>query len=329
MSYLTAKGRFLVFNIMKKAAFSLLTLIVHMACQAQNFDVIPLGIYGGEQEDNLSAYLVGATKDNTFLCLDAGTVNTGIRKAIEQKSLTGPEETVLKNQIKGYFISHGHLDHLAGLIINSPADAKKDIFAIPSVVQILQNHYFITDTWINFADQGQKPILGKYHYNELQDGVEIPTQKTSFFLTGYELSHVNPYKSSAALVRNNNHYLLYLGDTGADRIEKSDRMDNLWKNVAPLIQKKQLSTILIEVSFPNSQPEHLLFGHLTPNLLIEELEKLKEKTGRKDLEGLNIVVTHRKPTGNNPEIIKQELLKNNPLKVKYIFPEQGKRINLP
>jgi cAMP phosphodiesterase len=44
---------------------------------------------------------------------------------------------------------------------------------------------------------------------------------------------------------------------------------------------------------------------------VEELEKLKEKTGQKNLEGLNIVVTHRKPTKNNPEIIKKELLKNN------------------
>ncbi|WP_412850584.1 3',5'-cyclic-nucleotide phosphodiesterase [Chryseobacterium sp. PMSZPI] len=313
---------------MKKTALSLFAF-VHIVCQAQNFDVIPLGIYGGEQEDNLSAYLVGAPKDNTFLCLDAGTINTGIRKAIEMKSLEGSEASILQDQIKGYFISHGHLDHLSGLIINSPADSKKNIFAIAPVLQILQNHYFITDTWINFADQGQKPMLGKYHYNELQNGMEIPAPQTPFFITGYELSHVNPYKSSAALVRRDNHYLLYLGDTGADRIEKSDRLDILWKNTAPLVKKKQLNTILIEVSFPNSQSEKLLFGHLTPNLLTEELNKLKEKTGQKNLEGLNIVVTHRKPTGDNPEIIKQELLKNNPLKVNYIFPEQGKKISLP
>jgi len=329
LPYSTVKGRFLALDHMKKTAFSLLAFLMHMACQAQNFDLIPLGIYGGEQEDNLSAYLVGAPKDSTFLSLDAGTINTGIRKAIQLKSLNGPEETVLKNQIKGYFISHGHLDHLSGLIINSPADAKKDIFAIAPVIQILQNHYFITDTWINFADQGQKPILGKYHYNELQEGKEIAVQKTPLFITAYELSHVNPYKSSAALVRKDDHYLLYLGDTGADRVEKSDQLNKLWDNVAPLIRKRQLNTILIEVSFPNSQPENLLFGHLTPNLLLEELQKLKEKTGQKNLEGLNIVVTHRKPTKDNPEIIKAELLKNNPLKVDYIFPEQGKKINLP
>ncbi|PWN66190.1 3',5'-cyclic-nucleotide phosphodiesterase [Chryseobacterium oncorhynchi] len=314
---------------MKKITLSLFAFLVHIACQAQNFDLIPLGIYGGEEEDNLSAYLVGGPKDNTFLCLDAGTINTGIRKAIQLKSLDGSTETVLKDQIKGYFISHGHLDHLSGLIINSPADSKKDIFGIAPVLQILQNHYFITDTWINFADQGQKPILGKYHYNELQEGIEVPTQKTSFFLTGYELSHVNPYKSSAALVRNGEHYLLYFGDTGADRVEKSDKLNNLWNNIAPLIKKRQLNTILIEVSFPNSQPENLLFGHLTPNLLTEELSKLKEKIGQKNLENLSVVITHRKPTSDNPEIIKKELLENNPLKVNYIFPEQGKKISLP
>ncbi|MET3529250.1 3',5'-cyclic-nucleotide phosphodiesterase [Chryseobacterium flavum] len=314
---------------MKKITLSLFVFLVHMTCQAQNFSLVPLGIYGGEQEDNLSSYLVGTPEDSTFICLDAGTVNTGIRKAIQLKSLHGTTETVLRDQIKGYFVSHGHLDHLAGLIINSPADSKKDIYAMSPVLQILQNHYFINDTWINFADQGQKPILGKYHYNELQEGKEIPASQTPFYLTAYELSHVNPYKSSAVLVRNNTHYLLYLGDTGADRIENSDRLNNLWTTIAPLVRKKQLHTILIEVSFPNSQPEKQLFGHLTPNLLVEELEKLKEKTGQKNLENLHVVVTHRKPTGDNPEIIKKELLDNNPLKIQYIFPEQGKKIILP
>ncbi|WP_415327629.1 MBL fold metallo-hydrolase [Chryseobacterium sp. MMS23-Vi53] len=309
--------------------FSLFAILLSIASQAQNFDVIPLGIYGGEEEDNLSAYLVRAPNDKAFLCLDAGTVNAGIRKAIELKSLNGTSETVLKEQIKGYFISHGHLDHLSGLIINSPADAKKDIYAINPVIQILQNHYFINDTWINFADQGQKPTLGKYHYNELKEGVEIPAQNTQFYLKPFELSHVNPYKSSAVLVRKDNHYLLYFGDTGADRIEKSDKLNSIWNDIAPLIKKGQLNTIMIEVSFPNSQPEKSLFGHLKPNLLIEEMQKLKEKTGLKNLEKLNIVVTHRKPTGNNPEIIREELLSYNPLKINYIFPEQGKKISLP
>ncbi len=314
--------------IMKKLALSIFTFLVAMTCQAQHFDLVPLGIYGGEQEDNLSAYLVGTPRDTAFLCLDAGTINTGIRKAIVLKSLNGSVETILHNQIKGYFISHGDLDHLSGLIINSPADSKKNIFAIDPVLQILQNHYFITDTWINFGDQGQKPILGKYHYNSLQEGLEMQVPNTALSLTAYELSHVNPYKSSAALVRHDNHYLLYLGDTGADRVEKSDQLDKLWNKITPLIKNKQLNSILIEVSFPNNQPENLLFGHLTPNLLLEELVKLKEKTGLKNLEGLSIVVTHRKPTGNNPEIIKNELLNNKSLKINYVFPEQGKKISL-
>jgi hypothetical protein len=43
---------------MKRTALSLFAFFLQMTCQAQNFDLIPLGIYGGEKEDNLSAYLV-------------------------------------------------------------------------------------------------------------------------------------------------------------------------------------------------------------------------------------------------------------------------------
>jgi cAMP phosphodiesterase len=41
----------------------------------------------------------------------------------------------LKDYIKAYFVSHGHLDRL-GLIINSPADSKKNIYVIPFVKNI-------------------------------------------------------------------------------------------------------------------------------------------------------------------------------------------------
>ena len=40
---------------------------------------------------------------------------------------------VLTTKIKGYLISHAHLDHLAGLIIASPDDSNKTIYALPSV----------------------------------------------------------------------------------------------------------------------------------------------------------------------------------------------------
>lgn len=291
----------------------------------QSFDVVPLGVYGGECEDNLSSYLISEFGKNQFLALDAGTINAGIRKAIEKKSLFGDEKTVLQQDIKGYFISHAHLDHVAGLIINSPADSKKNVYALPSVKKNILDHYFITETWANFTDEGEKP-LNKYHFVSLKLKDWHPVDGTSLQIQAFPLSHVNPYESSAILIKSKENYALYFGDTGADRIEKSDDLKNIWQKIAPLIIKKDLKVIMIEVSFPNAQPENLLFGHLTPKLLNEELKKLSLLTGKNALKNLNIVITHIKPTGDNADKIKKELLENNPFQIHFIFPVQGEKL---
>ncbi len=306
-----------------------LSLFVCSGLSAQQFDLVPLGVLGGEHEDNLSSYLLSVHGDDRYLCLDAGTINAGLRKAIMTKSLKGGQEDLLKNNIKGYFISHGHLDHLAGLVMNSPADAPKNIYAIAPVIEIFKSHYFISSTWANFADSGEQPAINKYHYVPLTPKTPVPVENTPFRLTAYELSHVNPYLSSAALVSAGENYILYLGDTGADRIERSEKLGELWHAVAPLIRSGNLKTIMIEVSFPNKQPEKLLFGHLTPALLNEELAKLAAALGTSSLKGVTVVVTHRKPPIQNVKLISEELLNKNPLQVNYVFPEQGRKIVLP
>ncbi len=83
---------------------------------------------------------------------------------------------------------------------------------------------------------------------------------------------------------------------------------------------------MLEVSFPNSQPEKLLFGHLTPSLMNEELKNLAKEVGQGKLKGMTIIVTHIKPKGDFEQKIQEELLKDNPYKINYIFPKQGERI---
>ncbi len=308
-------------------------IIVFMAISipgfSQSFTLVPLGVHGGGQESNLSAYLLGETGTHHYICLDAGTLRFGIKKAIANGVFQQDVATVLQKDIKAYFISHGHLDHLAGLIINSPYDSPKNIYAAPFVINILKKYYFTNGPWINFANQGSQPQLGVYTYKP------EPYYKTFAIagtkLTGkiFPLSHGNPYKSSAILVTNpEGESVLYLGDTGADRIEKSHCLENLWTAVAPLVRTGKLKAILIETSFPNSHPENKLFGHLTPKLLTEELQVLAQKVGVKTLPNLKIVVTHLKPGKNQIEMIKEELLNHNPLRVQYIFPQQGKKIIL-
>jgi len=75
----------------------------------------------------------------------------------------------------------------------------------------------------------------------------------------FPLSHVNPFESNAFLIKYQENYVLYLGDTGPDEIEKSNDLRILWQAVAPLIKEKQLKGIFVEVSFPNEQPDTALF----------------------------------------------------------------------
>ena len=73
------------------------------------FKVIPLGVKGGLDESNLSAYLVAARGSNQFICLDAGTIYKGLELAATKKLFksTNPS-TIQQEQINGYFISHAH-----------------------------------------------------------------------------------------------------------------------------------------------------------------------------------------------------------------------------
>jgi 3',5'-cyclic-nucleotide phosphodiesterase len=296
----------------------------------KGFTIIPLGVKGGLDESNLSAYLVKANGAEQYICFDAGTIYAGLQKAT-LSNYFGPLHNateIQKKFINSYFISHGHLDHTAGLVMNSPGDSfKKNIYAIPSVIDVLKSSQFSTKSWSNFANEGDKPIIGKYQYQYLVPKKEIEVNSAGVSVTPFVLSHVKPYESTAFLVRNQSDYLLYLGDTGPDEVEHSNQLENLWNHIAPLIKKKQLKSIFIEVSFSNKVADGSLYGHLTPNWLMKEMNKLYLLAGD-HLKEVSIMVTHMKPCDNCEKNIKEDLDKVNSLGLKLYFPKQGEIINL-
>lgn len=315
---------------MIKQFFSLAIILPTAICSAQNsFKVIPLGIYGGGDESNLSSYMAAPVHSDNYITLDAGTIRSGIEKAIEKGNFKQNSALqVIQQNIKGYLISHAHLDHVSGLIINSPDDTKKSVYTLPSVGNIITDKYFSWQSWANFTDTGETPRLGKYKMISLEENREIPLTDTEMYVTAFPLSHVNPYESTAFLLRYNDDYLLYLGDTGSDRIEKSNKLEKLWKQVAPYVNKQKLKGILIEVSFPNEQPDKSLFGHLTPALLENELNILNGFCQPGKLKNVPVIITHLKPVDDSIEKIKKQLKEKNTLGIRYIFPVQGEKITL-
>lgn len=306
----------------------LLLVSLSVFSQKSAFDVVPLGVTGGLDETNLSAYLLAPKNTTDYICLDAGTIYAGIEKAVLNNVFSVSSNDVLRKYIKGYLISHAHLDHVSGIIINSPNDSSKTIYASKKCMNMMQEHYFNGETWANFGDEGPGYQIKKYHFHTLSFDEEEKISNTTMTVKTFPLSHGNPYESTAFLVKNETNYVLYLGDTGPDEVEKSTALSSLWKEIAPLVKEKKLKGIFIEVSFPNEQPDNALYGHLTPIHLMKELGKLEELAGKGSLANLKIVVTHRKPPQKNMQKIKDQLKKENNLGVNLIFPEQGRRFEL-
>lgn len=323
----------------------LLLCISFVACTKSNSDfvVIVLGTAGGSEEDNLSSYLLASAGDTNFVALDAGTLNAGIQKAREMgsfhdfkvpstKSLT-LEGWILKERIKAYLISHAHLDHISGLIINSPEDSKKYIMGLNSTIDDIRNHAFNWHLWPNFGNEGTEPHLNKYEYIRLTSGQEYSIPNTSMTVKAFPLSH-SGVTSTAFLIESKGSYALYFGDTGPDSLEKSNNLKIIWTEIVPLIQNRSLKAIFLEVSFPNEKPDDLLFGHLTPSWMMVELRNLARLVDSENpeaaIDGLNVVVTHIKPSFeqgvSTRSQISQQLQEENDLQINFILAEQGQRM---
>jgi cAMP phosphodiesterase len=310
--------------------FAAIMAITQTPCLGQNgFKVVPLGVKGGGDDGNLSAYMVAPAGSDQYVCLDAGTISHGIKKAVANQVFHATPETVLKKYVKAYFISHPHLDHLSGMIINSVDDTVKNLYGFEHCIETIQTHYFNWQSWPNVGTGGNAPALKKYNYKVLQENQMLAIDQTEMFVQAFRLSHSNPYESAAFLIKKGDAYLLYFGDTGPDEVEKSEKMQTVWRAVAPLVRDKKLKGVFLEVSYPNSQADRQLYGHLTPKWFMQELVQLGELAGREHMKKLNVIVTHIKPTQAHERRIIHELASGNTLGLNLIFPEQGVPIDLP
>jgi len=307
------------------------------------FVTIVLGTAGGLMESNLSSYLLAPTGSTDFVALDAGTLLTGLQQANRKGNLAdislpatsslSVEGQVLTQHIKAYLLSHAHLDHLAGLVLNSPEDVSKNILALPSTIDHLRDHVFNEHIWPKVGDEGPGRPLKKYHFVRLHPGQEQAIAGMPLTVLPFVLCHAGA-PSTAFLLQAKGAYALYVGDTGPDEAEQCDNLYQVWQSITPLVQQGSLRGLFLEVSYPNGRNVTQLYGHLTPLWLMKELHRLAALVNpqhpTRALRGITVIVSHIKPTlqrvqSERGQII-QQVAELNDLGIRFLFPEQGDRI---
>jgi len=89
------------------------------------------------------------------------------------------------------------------------------------------------------------------------------------------------YESSAFFIRHDpsGQEFLFFGDVSPDSLASKPQTIAVWRAAAPKIPAT-LSTIFIECSWPAGRPDHLLYGHLSPEHLVDELAVLADEVAR-------------------------------------------------
>ena len=313
---------------------------------SRRFRCIPLGVEGGLIESNLPAYLLAPIGSTDFLCLDAGTLLAGLRVArangcfsdisMPSDCTDSIEGRVLRHHIKAFLITHTYVDHVAGLIMNSPADSDKPIMALADTIQGLCQHVFNWVTWPNFSGEGGSEALAKYETVILQPAESVAVPGTVRRVEALPLAHGAQVDSAAFIVDVDGHYVVYMGDTGPDRLENQPTTQRLWERLVPLVREQRLQAVFIEASYPDGTPDDQLFSHLTPKWVMHAFQQLAKmvdpQTPENALDGLTVVVTHIKPQLHAREeirdVVRRQLHERNDLGLRLVFAEQGRPFEL-
>ena len=220
-----------------------------------------LGCFGGSVKGrHLSCFLL-----NDSIAVDAGALT---------QALTLEEQIAVRHII----ISHSHLDHNCALAffadnvygkIAQPAV----VYGTAPVVESLKKHMFNDVLWPDFSrlPNNHRPTI---RFQGIEEDKAFKIDKLTF--TPLAVNHITP--TVGFLIEDAKSSIIYTSDTGPT--------DRIWE-VANTT--KNLKAIITEVSFPNEHKERAeVSGHMTPELLREDLRKFKRRT--------RILITHVKPS---------------------------------
>jgi cAMP phosphodiesterase len=207
-----------------------------------------LGAFGSEGlGQRPSAFLI-----NDQVLLDAGTV---------PGSLTLDEQSEVEHAL----LSHAHLDHMVGLAYLTDtlasANCHRSVTAVGTapVIEALRTHAFNNVLWPDFSTipTPKAPVLA---FRTLAE--EAEQRVGDLWVTPVPVNHTVP--AAGFIVHDGEVGIIYSGDTSPT--------ERLWRAARGL---RGLKAAIIETAFP-SRLERLALaaGHLTPELLKREIDKL-------------------------------------------------------
>lgn len=239
-----------------------------------------------------------------MIAIDAGTFQSGVedilvkpgQQIFPRSTLSSPFSyacQVIHNFVGGIYVTHQHLDHIAGLVLNSAAFTKPmKVAGAKSCIDALATHIFNGSVWPDLATPPNNSIdlIRLNHHRRKQFH---PSFGPNLSIVQFPVSHAPPdCDSSVYFIKEDSlsSVILFWGDVEPDSVSSYPRNKAVWSFATGL--HKNLVAIFIECSYSRCNGEPL-YGHLTTDHLIDELTYYAELT-KSTLEGISIVITHIK-----------------------------------
>ncbi|KAI0798089.1 cAMP phosphodiesterases class-II-domain-containing protein [Abortiporus biennis] len=262
------------------------------------FDIIVLGCGGGPSEYNLSSYLLKPCDlpwSDGIIGLEAGSgLGALTHLLVKNPDLFGsrnPEDQIghwkpystaeIFSWIQCYLITHAHLDHVNSLVLaaGSLGGPSRKVYASRQTLQDIES-IFSDRLWPNLGSWDDNDENAALIYTELHSNNQYRPITAEVSVLTMPVSHGKDqrnrsYDSTAFFIKHekSSQEFLFFGDVEPDSIAIKPRTLDVWRLAARKIPHA-LSNIFIECSWPIGRPDDLLYGHLNPEHLSEELSIL-------------------------------------------------------
>lgn len=314
------------------------------------FELRAIGHLGGDGDEYLSCWLLGAPGGPPLLMLDGGSVTGGMRRWLELEGRLSPDATpsevarAVKGKlasVRGLLLTHAHLDHWAGAVAKSTLDLalafegreSLQVVGLPSTIDAVRTQLLAPPLWADFTSiPKERPALLP---RALPPGERLE-------LAGYVVETVkvaHPVESAAFLLFRGEEAFLHVGDTGLT--------EEVWQRAGTLLRAGHLRGLALEASFAaHDEPLAVKTGHLTRGSFLLSLGRMagldglpadalgldaatSEALARRlapVLGGLPIVVTHLKALAHDEVVAEFAPLQRAGLQLLFLQPGQAVRL---